>query len=112
MGGSSRLEPGCHIITGMEVQITNLRDALHVWPNPVPRGMPLQVEVRLPEGFQVQGGLRMTVTDGAGRLVHEQPVGQRTTTLNFLNMQHSTGTYHLHLHDNTRWIAGAKVVVE
>ncbi len=116
--GHGCLEPGCHIITGMEVQITNLRDALHVWPNPLPRGMPLQVEMRLPEGFTAQGALRITVTDGAGRLVHEQDLNtdghpERSEGIStVLFPTFSFGLYHIHLHDNTRWIAGAKVVVE
>ncbi len=118
------LEPGCHVITGMETQITNLGGALRVWPNPVARGTPVQVELQLPEGFVVQGQLRLTVTDAAGRLVNEQqlpgPAGQRTTDnrqpaipagqLTTDNWQ--PGLYHLHLSDATRWIAGAKLIVE
>ncbi len=104
------LEPGCHLITGMETQITNLGGVLNVWPNPVAAGSQVQVEVELPESFVVQGALRLTVTDAAGRLVHEQqlrgPAGQLTTD----NWQ--PGVHHLHLHDNTRWIAGAKLVVQ
>ncbi len=104
------LEPGCHLITGMETQITNLVGALKVWPNPVAAGSPVQVEVQLPEGFVMQGQLRLTVTDAVGRLLNEQqlrgPAGQLTTD----NWQ--PGVHHLHLHDNTRWIAGAKLVVQ
>ncbi|MCW5900114.1 MAG: hypothetical protein KIT10_12675 [Flavobacteriales bacterium] len=120
--GYGCLEPGCHLITGMEVQITNLGGALRVWPNPVPRGMPLQVEVRLPEGFTPQGALRITVTDGAGRLVHDERLTQgghrelrgtkQEAILTALPPSLSPGLYHIHLHDNTRWIAGAKLVVE
>jgi hypothetical protein len=105
------LEPGCHLITGMETQITNLGEALRVWPNPVARGTPVQVELQLPEGFVVQGQLRLTVTDAAGRLVREEHftphTSQRTLYTSF-----NSGLYHLHLHDNTRWIAGTKLVVQ
>jgi hypothetical protein len=55
--------------------------------------------------------MRLTLTDAAGRVVeHEERLGN--STLNFINLQHPTGTYHLHLHDATRWIAGAKLMLE
>ena len=106
------IEPGCHLITGMESQITNLKDALRVWPNPVAQGGAVQVSVELPSNFVVQGQLRLTVTDALGRLVQEQDVAQGTTTLNFINTQLTTGLYHLHLSDDRRWISGGKLLVE
>ncbi|MBX2978408.1 MAG: hypothetical protein KF905_03860 [Flavobacteriales bacterium] len=117
------LEPGCHLITGMETQITNLVGALKVWPNPVAAGTAVQVEVQLPEGFAVQGALRLTVTDAAGRLVHEEALGQgghrelrgtkqEAILTGLVHTHWQPGLYHLHLSDNTRWIAGAKLVVE
>lgn len=106
------IEPGCHLITGVDSQITNLKDALRVWPNPVARGGAVQVSVELPAKFVVQGQLRLTVTDALGRFVQEQVVAQGTTTLNFVNTQLTTGLYHLHLSDERRWISGAKLVVE
>ena len=113
------LEPGCHLITGMETQITNLSGALKVWPNPVAAGTAVQVEVQLPEGFAVQGALRLTVTDAAGRLVHEEVLDQGghrersdANSTGLVRAHWHPGLYHLHLHDNTRWIAGAKLVVQ
>jgi hypothetical protein len=116
------LEPGCHLITGMETQVTNLGGALRVWPNPVARGTPVQVELQLPEGFVVQGQLRLTVTDAAGRVVQEQvPIAAGHSELRGTKQEGvftaftagtSSGLYHLHLHDNTRWIAGTKLVVQ
>ena len=113
------LEPGCHLITGMETQITNLSGALKVWPNPVAAGTAVQVEVQLPEGFAVQGALRLTVTDAAGRLVHEEVLDQGghrersdANSTGLVRAHWQPGLYHLHLHDNTRWIAGAKLVVQ
>lgn len=104
------LEPGCHLIMGMESQITNLRDALSVAPNPVQAQGQVQVAVDLPADFHINGSLRLTVTDATGRLVHElqlpSPAGQLTTD------NWPPGLYHLHLHDATRWISGAKLVVE
>ncbi len=112
------LEPGCHLITGMETQITNLRDALKVWPNPASSGTPVQVEMQLPEGFVVQGQLRLTVTDAARRVVQEEVLGQNghhersDTNLIALSAPFASGLYHLHLHDATRWISGTKLVVQ
>lgn len=103
------LEPGCDLITGVETQITNLREALTVYPNPVARGGAVQVKVELPEHFEAQGQLRLSVSDAAGRLVHEQKVGPGVSSL---DLALATGLYHLHLSDATRWISGAKLVVE
>jgi len=103
----------------METQITNLGGALKLWPNPVARGTPVQVELQLPEGFVVQGQLRLTVTDAAGRLVHEEVLGQgghrersEANLTGLVRAHWPSGLYHLHLHDNTRWLAGKSFVVE
>ena len=108
------IEPGCNLITGMEAQITNLRDALRVYPNPVPRGGSLQVAIELPESFTVQGSLRLTITDALGRLVLEQQLatGARSANLPITGALAVPGLYHLHLSDASRWISGATFVVE
>ena len=108
------IEPGCNLITGMEAQITNLRDALSVYPNPVPRGGSLQVAIELPESFTVQGSLRLTITDALGRLVLEQQLatGARSANLPITGALAVPGLYHLHLSDASRWISGATFVVE
>ena len=111
------LEPGCHLIMGMETQITNLRDALLVSPNPVASGSTVQVQLDLPADFQSQGGLQLTVVSDDGRVVHQQPFTGTTAQLETDNW--SSGLYHLHVSDATmpsaggrRWISGAKLVVE
>ncbi len=114
------LEPGCHLIQGMETQITNLRGALTVAPNPVAAGGAVQVGITLPEGFAVQGQLRITVIDASGRVVQEFPLsgvaGPRERSeailLSLVRIHLPSGLYHLHLSDATRWISGAKLVVE
>jgi len=107
------IEPGCNVITGMETQLTNLKDALRVWPNPVQVGGTVQVELLLPEGFKPDGPLQLTVTNGLGQLVHRQQLaGVSSAPLLWRWAGGEAGLYHLHLHDNTRWIAGAKLVVE
>ncbi|MBS1945474.1 MAG: hypothetical protein JST98_09830 [Bacteroidetes bacterium] len=108
------IEPGCNLITGMEAQITNLRDALRVYPNPVNRSGALQVEVDLPAFFTAQGALRLTVTDALGRKVLEQQLaaGARSASLPATGSLAMPGVYHLHLSDASRWISGATFVVE
>ncbi len=106
------IEPGCHLITGMETQITNMRDVLRVWPNPVHAEGQVQVQLVLPETFVPQGDLRITVTSSDGRLVHEEAVYNSSTTSTLQLPQLTPGLYHIHLCDASRWISGAKLVVE
>nr|MDQ3100200.1 hypothetical protein [Bacteroidota bacterium] len=106
------LEPGCHLITGMETQITNMRDALHVWPNPVHAPAQVQVQMELPEDFKSQGQLKLTITSNDRRLVHEEAIIKSSTTSTLQLPQLSSGLYHIHLTDASRWISGAKLVVE
>jgi hypothetical protein len=104
------IEPGCHLVTGMESQITNLKDALRVWPNPVERGGSVQVSIDLPVNFQPQGALRLSVVSSDGRLVQEQSIPDNNSMYH-LNTNLSAGIYHIHLSDASRWISGAELVV-
>jgi hypothetical protein len=104
------IEPGCNLITGMATQLTNLKDALRLWPNPAHAGALVQVEIALPEGFKPDGPLRVTVVSSSGQLVAEEAL--RGTTGQLPTNNYAPGLYHLHLHDSSRWIAGAKLVVE
>lgn len=105
------IEPGCHLIQGMETQVTNLRDVIRVAPNPVASASSVQVNVQLPQGFASQGNLRLTVVSSDGRLVHEQRVLDASSSQR-IEAPLSGGLYHIHLSDATRWISGAKLVVE
>lgn len=104
------IEPGCHLITGVESQITNLKEALRVWPNPVARGGAVQVSVELPASFKPLGALRLSVVSSDGRLMHEQSLPDHSSTYH-LNANLSAGIYHIHLSDASRWISGAELVV-
>ncbi len=106
------LEPGCHLITGMETQITNMRDVLRVWPNPVQAYGQVQVELELPEHFKPQGQLKLTITSNDGCFVHEETVPNSSTTSTLQLPQLASGLYHIHLSDASRLISGAKLVVE
>lgn len=104
------IEPGCHLITGVESQITNLKEVLRVWPNPVARGGAVQVSVELPANFKPQGALRLSVVSSDGRLVQEQSFPDHSSTYH-LDANLSAGIYHIHLSDASRWISGAELVV-
>jgi hypothetical protein len=116
------LEPGCHLITGIESQVTNLQGALTVAPNPLRAGEAVQVSISLPPSITPQEPLRLTVVSSEGRVVQEQLIGeggrralqgtQQEAILTALPAGLSAGLYHLHLSDGARWLAGAKVVVE
>ena len=106
------LEPGCHLITGMETQITNLRDALKVYPNPVASGSSVTVTLELPQTFKPHCPLQLTVVDAQGRLVRKENFTPNNSQLTLHTSALPSGIYHLHLSDNTRWISGCKLVVE
>jgi hypothetical protein len=120
------LEPGCHLLTGIESQVTNLQGALTVAPNPVRSGEAVQVSISLPPSITPQGPLRLTVVSSEGRVVQEQIISSANvdhhlpspslragvSAFSFDLSSLSTGLYHLHLSDGARWLAGAKVVVE
>lgn len=109
--GHGCIEPGCHLITGMESQVTNLRRALTVAPNPVASGGNVQVQLSLPPDFETQGALRLIVVSSDWRVVHEERLTPHTSALT-LHTSFAPGLYHLHLSDATRWLSGAKLVVD
>jgi hypothetical protein len=109
------LEPGCHLLNGIESQVTNLKGALTVAPNPVRAGETLQLSISLPPSITPQGPLRLTVVSSDGRVVQEQhvsPVNGVAPLSLGEGLGVRPGLYHLHLSDATRWLAGAKVVVQ
>lgn len=101
------LEPGCQTL-GVQDHVLGLNQYLRVWPNPVAAGQALTIAFDPPPEFTPNGPLRVVVQDALGRVVHEtqfQPGQLRTDNW-------ATGTYHVHLTDNTRWLAGGTVVVQ
>ena len=105
------LVPGCQVFDAVLEQVTDLRDALRVWPNPVVAGGAVQVDLRLPAGFAARGALRLALTDAQGRLVQEETLPQAVSDFSFPLSAFPPGLYHVHLLDGTRWVSGAKVVV-
>lgn len=103
------IEPGCHLITGVQSHVTNLQGALVAWPNPVAHGTTATVHVALPEALAT-GPLRLAVANAQGQLVLEQSAAQGNNALDTSRL--SAGLYHVHLANATTWLAACKVVVE
>ncbi|MBK9274696.1 MAG: hypothetical protein IPM49_09175 [Flavobacteriales bacterium] len=106
------LVPGCQVFDGVQEQVTDLRDALRLWPNPVHAQGQLHVAIDLPAGFALRGPLRLALTDAAGRLVQEHALPDGVSAFSFPVSSLPSGLYHVHLLDATRWLSGGKVVVE
>ncbi|QQR87874.1 MAG: T9SS type A sorting domain-containing protein [Flavobacteriales bacterium] len=103
------IEPGCHLITGVQSHVTNLQGALVAWPNPVAHGTTATVHVALPEALATST-LRLAVSNAQGQLVLEQSAVQGNNVLDTSRL--SAGLYHVHLANATTWLAACKVVVE
>ena len=102
--------PGCDGV-GITEQVTNLGDALRLWPNPV--SGQLHVGISLPGNLKTTGPLMLSVTSLAGQLVLQQHVptsvpGEVELDVSAL----AAGTYALHLSDSTWWLAGSKFVLQ
>ena len=105
------VEPGCHTV-GVQEYLMDLHEHLRVWPNPAGPGQPITLSFTPPPEFVPDGALRVVVLDVAGRVVFEQPFTEPVSVRTLQVPQLSAGRYHLHLTDDTRWLAGAGVVVE
>ena len=105
------LVPGCDLITGLNSQVTNLREALTLWPNPT--AGPVEVKIALPGIGPTEGALRLVVTSLDGRLVQERNLpAERDQQVRLDLEQDAAGLYSVHLLEGGRWLAGVKVVVE
>ena len=105
------VQPGCHIITGIESQVTNLTDALHVYPNPVAGGGNVTVAITLPEGLRQQP-LRLSLISADGRLVREEQLPAFLSSFSFPISTLHSGLYMLHLSTPDTWLAATKLVVQ
>jgi len=107
------LVPGCQSV-GVQEFALGVNQYLHVAPNPVAQGQPVQLRFEPPQNFSAKGPLQVTVLDATGRMVQQErlvasaPAASATLALTLP----ASGLYYLHLADDTRWLAGAKVVVE
>ncbi|MBK7086332.1 MAG: hypothetical protein IPH53_17410 [Flavobacteriales bacterium] len=62
------LVPGCQVFDGLEEQVTDLRDALEVFPNPA--SDQTNVRITLPVGTKREN-LRLALVSTEGKLVEE-----------------------------------------
>ncbi|MGV9013751.1 MAG: T9SS type A sorting domain-containing protein [Flavobacteriales bacterium] len=103
--------PGCDGVIGITELVTNLTDALHLYPNPVQDQ--LHVGIDLPPKLATTGPLTLTVTSLAGQVVLKQAVPTSAPDAVVLDVsQLASGMYSLHLSDAHTWLAGSKFVVE
>lgn len=103
------LVPGCDdFSTAITSQVTNLKDALSVAPNPT-RGSAV-VTVSLPSSMSSSGDLRIRVVNATGQevLVQKAVVGQNELDVHSLG----AGAYYVHLTHGSTWLSGAKLIIE
>ncbi len=105
------VEPGCDLVTGITAQVTNLKDALRVWPNPVAGGGSVTVEIALPEGLRKEA-LRLSLISADGRRVMEEPLPASASSSSFPISALPAGLYFLHLSTPDTWLSGTKLEVE
>jgi hypothetical protein len=105
------IEPGCNIPMGITAQITNLRGALSLSPNPVASGGEVNVQVTLPEGLRKEA-LRLCIVSAEGKLIAEHVLSSRSTAIALQTSGFAGGLYHLHLISGGTWVAGAKLIIE
>ncbi len=102
------LEPGCHLITGLQSQVTNYRDALSISPNPASRMTRLSWE--LPG--TLKGSCQLSVVSAQGQLVRTIPIAIADASYMLDVSDYAPGIYHLHLVMDGEWLTGGKLVVE
>ena len=105
------LVPGCNTVGVQEFE-SQLQSALHVSPNPASEAIRFSLE--LPSGYPLQGKVQALVLDAQGKEVLRTVVQPNGTLLSgslALDGQ-AAGLYYLHVRDEVKWLAGAKVVLE
>lgn len=104
------IEPGCELITGLQAQVANHRDALTVSPNPA--AAITHVRWELPGSARAKGAASLWLTSAQGAVVRTWPCdlanGSMTVDVSGL----AVGLHHLHLVHNGVWLCGAKLIVE
>lgn len=106
--------PGCDdLSTPITEQITNLKEAVTVFPNPTSTST--VVKVTLPSGSALLGRgvggegeltLRLVSTQGQEVLVQKAVMGENALDLRALQ----AGLYYLHLTNGSTWLGGIKLV--
>ncbi|MBK9759758.1 MAG: T9SS type A sorting domain-containing protein [Flavobacteriales bacterium] len=99
--------PGCDA-TGVTEVITNMQNALTVFPNPA-HGV-VSVGITLPPALRNAQALKLTLVNTAGHvaLVREAQEGSNELDLGSL----ASGLYYVHLSNEKTWISGSKLIIE
>ena len=88
--------------------ITNLLDALTLFPNPA-HGQ-VSIQLQLPASFHPTK-LLLSIVDSDGRVVRQEPWLQGDTMV--LEVQDLTpGLYTVHVTDGSSWLTGGKLIIE
>jgi len=103
------LLPGCHIVTGIENQVTNYKDALKVWPNPSPSGGQVQLKWELPEAARSKS-TELSLVSTTGQLMFSQPIDLEQESIQLDVQDLKPGMYFIHLVQEGTWISGAKLL--
>jgi hypothetical protein len=103
--------PGCDG-AGIVEQVTNLSDALRLYPNPVSVNGQVTVELSLPTSVQINTPLRLVLTSMQGQLVRELALPTQHDQRVVLDLGGlAAGLYSVHVADGGRWLTGAQLVV-
>lgn len=98
--------PGCDGV-GVQEVVTNLSDALSVFPNPANGSTTVQVD--LPQSLRGKA-LRLVLVNAQGQVVLEQAAQDGANTLDLSAL--SGGLYYVHLASGTTWLSGTKLILE
>ena len=104
------LEPGCNGIGTITDQITNLRDALTIAPNPA-HGR-VTVSWALPTALRNKGMVELSLVNAQGKLLRTWPCDLSRGNCELDVSAFAAGIYHLHVVHAGTWITGGKLVVE
>lgn len=102
------IEPGCDGISTITTQLTNLRKALSISPNPAHGSAHLAWQ--LPAAFH--GAAQLTVTSATGARVLTEALDLSRGSYDLDIHALAPGIYHVHIVQGGTWITGAKLVVE
>jgi hypothetical protein len=114
------LEPGCHLVSGLQEQVIGLDGSMKVFPNPVTSGQPISLQFK-PQSTATmpynREATRILLYDLQGRLFFEEKIAPTGSNEGFiLNLslpRLSTGTYSLHwISEKGVWYDGEQLMVE
>ncbi len=101
--------PGCDDFnTAITEQVTNLKRALSVYPNPAATSTTVKVTLPMGTPYARDLNLRLVSAQGQEVLVQRAVVGENSADVGSL----PAGVYYVHLTSGSTWLSGTKLVVE